>query len=57
MLMILIGFMLGLGRLGFILLGACFALVGLLLPPVARWGERTGPVSPQPTVDEVAVAD
>lgn len=40
---ILIGLVLTGGRLGFILLGAWFALLGLLGPAVARWGERTRP--------------
>ncbi|HLJ98678.1 MAG TPA: MFS transporter [Streptosporangiaceae bacterium] len=40
---ILIGLVLSGGRLGFVLLGAWFALLGLLGPAVARWGERTRP--------------
>jgi MFS family permease len=43
---LLIGFFLSLGRLGFVLLGACFALLGLLGPIVAAWGERTRPAAP-----------
>ncbi|MFC4105139.1 MFS transporter [Micromonospora zhanjiangensis] len=31
---------------GWLLLGAFFALVGLLLPPVVRWAARTRPVAP-----------
>jgi hypothetical protein len=41
-----LGFVLGLGRPGLIGLGVYFALVGLLMPAVASWGERTRPVSP-----------
>lgn len=42
---LLIGLVLSLGRLGFILLGAWFALFGLTGPAVARWGERTRPAA------------
>jgi MFS family permease len=41
--LILIGLVLSAGRLGFVLLGAWFALLGLAAPAVARWGERTRP--------------
>jgi hypothetical protein len=34
------------GRLGFVLLGVWFALLGLTGPAVARWGERTRPLAP-----------
>lgn len=40
---ILIGVVLSGGRLGFVLLGAWFALLGIAAPAVARWGERTRP--------------
>jgi hypothetical protein len=43
--LILVGLVLSGGRLGFILLGAWFALLGLAGPPVARWGERTRPAA------------
>jgi len=44
--LILIGLVLSAGRLGFILLGAWFVLLGLAAPAVARWGERTRPAAP-----------
>ncbi len=47
----LIGLFLSLGRLGFVLLGACFALFGLLGPIVARWGEQTRPAPAGPDVE------
>jgi MFS family permease len=40
---LLIGLVLSGGRLGFVFLGAWFALLGLTAPAVARWGERTRP--------------
>jgi MFS family permease len=43
---VLIGVVLSGGRLGFVLLGAWFALLGLAAPAVARWGERTRPAAP-----------
>jgi MFS family permease len=43
--LVLIGLVLSLGRLGFVLLGAWFALLGLTGPAVARWGERTRPAA------------
>src|SRR5579872_15302 len=51
---VLIGLVLAGGRLGFVLLGAWFALLGLAAPAVARWGERTRPATPetQPEVTE-----
>jgi hypothetical protein len=58
---VLIGLFLSLGRLGFILLGACFALLGQLGPPVARWGARTRPAAPgaepEPEEQPVTAAD
>ena len=50
---VLIGLVLAGGRLGFVLLGAWFALLGLAAPAVARWGERTRPAAPY-TGTEVA---
>jgi MFS family permease len=44
---ILLGVVLAGGRLGFVLLGAWFALLGLVGPAVARWGERTRPAAPE----------
>jgi MFS family permease len=44
---ILLGVVLTGGRLGFVLLGAWFALLGLAGPAVARWGERTRPAAPE----------
>jgi hypothetical protein len=52
---ILIGLVLSGGRLGFVLLGAWFALLGLAGPAVARWGERTRPAAP--AVEVAAVAE
>jgi MFS family permease len=56
---ILIGLVLSGGRLGFVLLGAWFALLGLAGPAVARWGERTRPPAPavDPAFEAVAVAE
>ncbi len=45
---LLIGVCLSLGRLGFVALGACLALIGFTGPALARWGERTRPASAQP---------
>ncbi len=42
---VLIGLVLAGGRLGFVVLGAWFTLLGLAAPAVARWGERTRPAS------------
>jgi MFS family permease len=42
---VLVGLVLSGGRLGFVLLGAWFALLGLAAPAVARSGERTRPVT------------
>jgi len=50
---VLIGLVLAGGRLGFVLLGAWFVLLGLAAPAVARWGERTRPATPD-TGTEVA---
>ena len=44
--LILIALVLSAGRLGFILLGTWFILLGLAAPAVARWGERTRPAAP-----------
>jgi MFS family permease len=56
---VLIGLFLSLGRLGFILLGVCFAVLGQFGPMVARWGERTRPVTaePEPEPEQLAAAD
>jgi hypothetical protein len=43
---LLLGVVLAGGRLGFVLLGVWFAILGLVSPAVARWGERTRPVAP-----------
>jgi len=51
---ILVGLVLTGGRLGFILLGAWFALLGLAAPAIARWGEQTRPAPPPPEVDAAA---
>jgi MFS family permease len=48
--LILVGLVLSGGRLGFVLLGAWFALLGLAGPAVARWGERTRPAAPEGAV-------
>jgi len=42
---VLVGLVLSGGRLGLVLLGAWFALLGLAAPAVARWGERTRPAT------------
>jgi len=52
--LILVGLVLTGGRLGFVLLGAWFALLGLVAPAVARWGERTRP-APADTAGPLAV--
>ena len=44
--LILVGLVLSGGRLGFVLLGAWFVLLGLTAPAIARWGERTRPAAP-----------
>jgi MFS family permease len=44
--LLLLGLVLSHGRPALLGLGAIFALVGLLVPAVARWGERTRPASP-----------
>jgi MFS family permease len=62
---ILVGIVLSGGRVGFVLLGAWFALLGLAGPAVARWGERTRPAAPAvgavaqtvPAAGQAAVAD
>lgn len=45
---VLVSLVLSGGRLGFVLLGAWFAVLGLAGPAVARWGERTRPPAPVP---------
>jgi MFS family permease len=42
---VLLGIVLSLGRPGMIGLGVFFVLVGMLMPAVARWGERTRPAA------------
>ncbi len=44
---LLIGGVLALGRIGFVGLGAAFALLGLSAGAVASWGERTRPAAEQ----------
>jgi hypothetical protein len=51
---LLLGPILSHGRIGLIALGASFALTSMLMPAVARWGERTRPASPD--VAEARVA-
>jgi hypothetical protein len=53
---VLIGVVLSGGRLGFVLLGAWFALLGLAAPAVARWGERTRPPAPETETETAAVS-
>ncbi|MET7424609.1 MFS transporter [Dactylosporangium sp. NPDC005555] len=43
---LLLGPVLSNGRIGLIALGAFFALTSMLMPAVARWGERTRPAAP-----------
>jgi MFS family permease len=52
---ILVGLVLSGGRIGLVVLGAWFALLGLISPAVARWGERTRP--PAPAVEAAAVVE
>ena len=52
---ILVGLVLAAGRLGFVLLGAWFALLGLAAPAVARWGERTRPPTPETEIAGQAI--
>jgi hypothetical protein len=55
---ILVGLVLSAGRLGFVLLGAWFAVLGMAGPAVARWGERTRPAAPAPApAEQAAVTD
>jgi hypothetical protein len=54
---VLVGLFLSLGRLGFVLLGACFAVIGQFGPAVARWGERTRPAAPAPEAEPLTAAD
>jgi Major Facilitator Superfamily len=51
---VLVGLVLSGGRLGFVLLGVWFALLGLAGPGVARWGERTRPPEPAAVAEIVA---
>jgi hypothetical protein len=56
---LLIGVCLTLGRLGWVGLGVFLLLLGLLAPPVARWGERTRPAperSPAGPSEDVGIA-
>jgi hypothetical protein len=55
--LILVGLVLAGGRLGFVLLGAWFAVIGLAGPAVARWGERTRPAAPAAAPEVAAVAE
>jgi MFS family permease len=52
--LVLVGLVLSGGRLGFILLGVWFALLGLTAPAIARWGERTRPAAPASASGPVA---
>jgi MFS family permease len=53
---LMIGLILSLGRIGWVGLGALFALFGLAAPAVARWGERTRPaVADTQTPEKVVV--
>jgi MFS family permease len=57
---ILVGLVLSGGRLGFVLLGAWFALLGLAGPAVARWGERTRRATPETeseTAEQAIISD
>jgi hypothetical protein len=54
---ILLGVVLAGGRSGFVLLGVWFALLGLVGPAVARWGERTRPPAPAPEVTPEAAPE
>ncbi|RLK09681.1 MFS transporter [Micromonospora sp. M71_S20] len=53
---LLLGPVLSSGRTGLIALGAFFALTSMLMPAVARWGERTRPTSPDVGETEAAGA-
>ncbi|HEY6309222.1 MAG TPA: MFS transporter [Streptosporangiaceae bacterium] len=55
---VLVGLVLSGGRLGFALLGASFAVLGMAGPAVARWGERTRQPAPAPApAEQAAVTD
>ena len=54
--LVLVGLVLSGGRLGFVLLGAWFAVLGMAGPAVARWGERTRPAELVPA-EQVVVTD
>jgi MFS family permease len=53
---ILLGVVLVQGRIGWIGLGIFFALLGLAVPAMARWGERTRPRFTQASESEPAIA-
>ena len=53
---LLLGVVMRLGRPGLVGLGAFFALTFMLMPAVARWGERTRRVSPEAATVEAAAA-
>lgn len=48
---LLLSLVLQLGRPGMIMLGVAFALFGVLMPAVARWGERTRPAAEKHVAD------
>lgn len=50
---LLLGLVLSLGRSGLFGLGAFLAIAGMVMPAVARWGERTRPPSPDPADSEI----
>jgi MFS family permease len=54
---LMIGVVLSAGRIGWILLGAGFALLGLAAPAVTRWGERTRPAVAAAGPQESPAAD
>ncbi|MFJ6195041.1 MFS transporter [Micromonospora sp. NPDC092111] len=54
--LLFLSFILTLGRPGLIGIGVFFALVGLVAPALARWGERTRPASEESPAREVASA-
>jgi hypothetical protein len=54
---VLIALCIGLGRPGWWIVGAGFALTGLAVPAAARWAERTrpAPVQPAPQTSHIAI--
>ena len=54
--LLFLSFILTLGRPGLVGIGVFFALVGLLAPAVARWGERTRPESEDKPSEEKAAS-